>query len=110
MSLAEDKYYTYFDSSSIPSYIWAVEQLNDYVLAKGPFDGVLAFSQGTGLAAMHLVLKSLQESKQDPHFKVAILISYVTVYNPVAWLKHDQIRVLDPAIDREPISIPIVHV
>lgn len=110
MSSAEDNYYAYFDSSSIPSYIRAVEQLNDYVLAEGPFDGVLAFSQGAGLAAMHLVNQSLQEPKQDSHFKVAILISCVAVYDPVAWLKNGQVRILDPAIDGQPISIPTAHI
>lgn len=110
MSSAEDKYYAYFDPSSVPSYIRAVEQLNDYISAEGPFDGVLAFSQGAGLAAMHLVHKSLQEPKQDPHFKVAILISCVAVYDPVAWLKHGQVRVLDPVIDGQPINIPTAHI
>lgn len=84
--------------------------MNDYILAEGPFDGVLAFSQGAGLAAMHLVNKSMQEPKQDPHFKVAILISCVAVYDPVAWLNHGQVRVLDPTIDGQPIRIPTAHI
>jgi len=110
LASADDQYYAYFNPSSVPSYIRAVEQLHDYVTAEGPFDGVLAFSQGAGLAAMHLVHKSLQEPTQKPSFKVAILISCVAVYDSVAWLEQGQVRTMDPAIDGEPISIPTAHI
>ena len=87
-----------------------MEQLHDYVEAEGPFDGVLAFSQGAGLAAMHLVHQSLREPKQKPSFKVAILISCIAVYDPIAWLQHGEVRTMDSALDGQPISIPTAHV
>ena len=111
MAAVDATYYAYYDPSSIPSYIRAVEQLNDYVSIEGPFDGVMAFSQGAGLAAMYLVHKSLQEPRQDSPFKVAIFISSIAaIYDPVTWFKDSQIRRLDPAVDGQPISIPTAHI
>ena len=59
---------------------------------------------------MHLVHKSLQDPKQDPLFKVAVLISCTAVYDPVAWLERGEVRQLDPAIDGQPINIPTAHI
>lgn len=111
MAAADATYFAYYDPSSIPSYIRAVEQLNDYVSIEGPFDGVMAFSQGAGLAAMYLIHKSLQEPTQDSPFKVAIFISSIAaVYDPVTWFKDSKVRRLDPAVDGQPISIPTAHI
>jgi pimeloyl-ACP methyl ester carboxylesterase len=111
LAAVDATYYAYYDPSSRPSYIRAVEQMNDYVSIEGPFDGVMAFSQGAGLAAMYLVHKLLQEPKQDSHFKVAIFISSIaTIYDPVTWFKDSQVRRLDPAVDGQPISIPTAHI
>lgn len=103
-------YFDYFDASSVTSYVSAVQQLNDYIAAEGPFDGVLAFSQGAGLAAMYLVHKTLQQPKEHMPFKVAILLSCVAVYDPVAWLEQGQVRILNPDTDGQLIRIPTAHV
>lgn len=110
MSKAGATYWAYFDSSSTSSYILALDQLDAYVAAEGPFDGVLAFSQGAGLAAMHIVRKAIQAPLQAPPFKCAILVSCNGVYDPVAWLVHGEVRALDPEVDGQLIKIPTVHI
>jgi pimeloyl-ACP methyl ester carboxylesterase len=83
-----------------------LDQLEDYVAAEGPFDGVLAFSQGAGLAAMHIVLKSLEG--KSPPFKCAILFSSNEVYDPKAWLEHGMVQPMDNEVHGRPITIPTV--
>jgi len=80
--------------------------LEAYIEADGPFDGVFAFSQGAGLAAMHIVRKQL-EGKQAP-FKCAVLFSSNEVYDPAAWFDRHEVRPLDVEVHGRPITIPTV--
>ena len=102
--------WAYFDPSSTASYIKALDYLDTYVAAEGPFDGVLGFSQGASLAAMHLVRKAIQAPTEAPPFKCAILISCAAVYDPVAYFERGEVRVLDFERDGRPIKIPTVHI
>ncbi|KAL8643786.1 MAG: hypothetical protein Q9226_008123 [Calogaya cf. arnoldii] len=110
LSSSDAKAYEYFDATSAASYASAVEQLHAYVTDEGPFDGLLAFSQGASLAAMYLVHQSLQQSDDGLPIKVAILISSAAIYDPVAWLEQGQVRVLNCASDGQPIKIPTAHI
>jgi pimeloyl-ACP methyl ester carboxylesterase len=110
ISDADEIFWAYFDPSSASSYILALDQLDAYLAAEGPFDGVLAFSQGAGLAAMHIVRKAIQAPLETPPFRFAILISCNAVYDPVAWLERGQVRTMDPDNDGQPIKIPTVHI
>ena len=110
MSNTDVTAWAYFDPSSIASYIRALEQLDTYVAAEGPFDGVLAFSQGATLAAMHVVRKAVQAPSHPPPFKCAIFISCAAVYDPLAYFERGQIRILDSKLDGHPIQIPTVHI
>ena len=78
--------------------------------AEGPFNGVLAFSQGAGLAAMHIVRKAIQAPSQPPPFKFAVFMSCSAVYNPEAWLEHGGVRVLDPKEVGQLVQIPTTHI
>ena len=110
MSKTDGTFWAYFDPSSIASYIQALEQLDTYVAAEGPFDGVLAFSQGATLAAMHVARKAIQAPSQTPPFKCAILISCAAVYDPVAYFERGEMRILNSRLDGHPIQIPTVHI
>ncbi|KAI8246290.1 hypothetical protein K4K56_011153 [Colletotrichum sp. SAR 10_98] len=46
------EYFAYYDTDKYDTIIQAVDDLEEYVKSEGPFDGVLAFSQGAALAAM----------------------------------------------------------
>lgn len=104
MSNPDGAHYAYFDLYSPSDFITALDQLEEYIDAEGPFDGVLAFSQGAGLAAMHIVRKSLEG--YNPPFKCAILFSSNEVYDPNAWLEHGVTQPLDTRVYGRPITIP----
>jgi len=85
--------------------------LRSYLSSHGPFDGILGFSQGAGLAAMHIVREGMSPVRQgDPPFKCAIFISSIAVPDPTAFDLRGEIRFLDPEVDKELIQIPTVHI
>ena len=88
-----------------------------YIDAEGPFDGVLAFSQGAALAAMHIVRNTSQRipraaaaSGPVSRFKCAILISCGSVYDLNLLYEHGEMRALTSDQDGQLIKIPTVHV
>jgi len=103
----DDDYFAYFDANVPASVQDAINQLREYILAEGPFDGIIGFSQGAGLAAMYLVQQA--HAKMSP-IKCAIFLSSFTVYDPVAFQQQGVIRKLDPMQDGVPIQIPTVHI
>ena len=52
---ADGEYFAYFDDTSAASCSKALEYLETYIIAEGPFDGVLAFSQGASLASTLMI-------------------------------------------------------
>jgi len=63
----------------------AISALETYVLAEGPFDGIIGFSQGASLAVMWLTLKAYNNPEAPPPVSCAILFSRVLSYDPVTW-------------------------
>ncbi|CZR69184.1 uncharacterized protein PAC_19084 [Phialocephala subalpina] len=108
----DDSYYSYFDPNSVNSALEALRQLEEYIIAEGPFDGVLAFSQGAGLVAMHIIYQSLQNPRRNPvpPFKFAIFLSSIPVYDLRGVENGTGIRKLDPALDGHLIRIPTTHI
>lgn len=45
-------YFAYYDTDQYDTIMQAVDDLAEYVQCEGPFDGVMAFSQGAALASM----------------------------------------------------------
>lgn len=70
---ADDQGYSYFDPDSVPASLQAVHDLERFIEEEGPYDGVLAFSQGMMLACT-LLIHNLQQGKELP-FKCAIFFS-----------------------------------
>lgn len=98
--------------NSVSSCTAALDDLEDYIAAEGPFDGVMAFSQGAGLAATLMVRKLLQEPMQqrlNPLFKCAIFFSGGLPGDPAA-LRKNQLRPLSFDIDGEVIDVPTAHI
>ncbi|MCJ1437216.1 hypothetical protein MMC27_006602, partial [Xylographa pallens] len=109
LSNAANTHYAYFDPGSVDSAMLALDQLDDYIAHEGPFGGVLAFSQGAGLAAACMVRRSLKN--QPPPFECAIFFSCVSLYDPTAWYERGEVRPLDHTILGPAIAdIPTVHV
>lgn len=86
-----------------------MDSLEAYVEAEGPFDGVLAYSQGAGLVAMLLVRRQYLHPEKTPLFRCAILFSPGHVFDPLTYLKTGEVNVLDhiPA-GMSALSLPMV--
>ncbi|KAK2612684.1 hypothetical protein QQS21_001301 [Conoideocrella luteorostrata] len=103
-----NQYYAYYDLNSTASFITALDGLEKYAETEGPFDGVMAYSQGAGLAAMLLVRRQLLRPREMPLFRCALFFSPLQVYDPVAYVERNEIKVLDGnTIKMSSLSIPI---
>ncbi|KAJ4302829.1 hypothetical protein N0V90_001720 [Kalmusia sp. IMI 367209] len=108
ISNPDSPHFAYYKIDSPSSFIDALKQLEEYIIAEGPFDGVMAFSQGAGLAAMHITRSQLEG--RVPPFKFAVLIASNDVYDPTAWLQRGVVQPLDTQIHGRPIKVPTVVV
>lgn len=70
---SNDQGFSYFDPESAKASLQAVEDLENFIAREGPYDGVLAFSQGMMLACT-LLMRNVEEKKPLP-FKCAIFFS-----------------------------------
>ncbi|PWY82553.1 hypothetical protein BO83DRAFT_423370 [Aspergillus eucalypticola CBS 122712] len=61
-----DEGYAYFDPSQPETYAAALEQLEAFLIAEGPFDGILAFSHGAQLAASFLIERARSAASSSP--------------------------------------------
>lgn len=86
-----------------------MDNLEAYIESEGPFDGVMAYSQGAGLVAMLLVRRQYLTPDRAPLFRCAILFSPGHVFDPFAWLQNGETKVLDhiPA-GMSALALPIV--
>ncbi|KAL9581645.1 MAG: hypothetical protein Q9212_003777 [Teloschistes hypoglaucus] len=103
-------YYAYYVPATRVTVREAVDDLEAYIAEEGPFDGVLAFSQGACLAAMHLVRQSLEQRSDTPSFRCAIFIACPNVYDLSAFVDRGEFRCMNPKDDGHPIQIPTVHI
>lgn len=109
LSDPSEQHYAYYDIGLPSSFAKAVDLLEAYINAEGPFDGVMAYSHGAGLAAMFLVREKYLNPSKPPPFRVAIFFSPVSVYDPVAYLERNEVLVLDDVGDGPPaVDIPTV--
>ena len=51
----QDEFFAYYEPYSASSFRKAVDDLRDYISAEGPFDAIIAFSQGASVAAALLL-------------------------------------------------------
>jgi hypothetical protein len=106
-------HYAYYDigANAGASLGTAIDQLEVYISKYGPFDGVLGFSQGAGLAAMLLVRRAYLSPENPSPFKCAVFFSPVSVYDPVAYLERGQQKVVTGMVNGNyPINIPTLLV
>ncbi|KAB8079389.1 serine hydrolase FSH [Aspergillus leporis] len=67
-------YYTFWETDTVPAVLNARTWLLDYISKNGPYDAVMAFSQGCALAAATLLLHAHETPLAPPPFKAAIFI------------------------------------
>jgi hypothetical protein len=112
LSDPDKQHYSYYDLDSPESFIAALDSLESYIEAEGPFGGVLAYSQGAGLVAMLLVRRQYLLPHKPCLFRCAILFSPVQIYDPVAYLERREVRVLEQVplgVAALPIPVVIIY-
>ncbi|KAL3461785.1 serine hydrolase FSH [Aspergillus heterothallicus] len=65
--------FSYFNLDPAAASLQPVQDLEDFMAAEGPYDGVIAFSQGI-IVASTIIFRSVQEGRPSP-FKCAIFFS-----------------------------------
>lgn len=85
----------------------ALDQLSTYIEEEGPFDGVIAFSQGAALVSAYLIHVSRQ-NKSMP-FRCAIFLSGALPFDPEALregtVEHVQVPRTGPLL-----TLPTTHI
>lgn len=103
-----DKFFQYFDDTSLSSCRQVIEDLDSYLSQEGPFDAVMAFSEGTILASGLMIYK-LQQDPNYQSFKCAIFFSGGIPGDPSAFMRGN-LQLIDCAAYGEVIRIPTAHV
>ncbi|KAF2442433.1 hypothetical protein P171DRAFT_364046 [Karstenula rhodostoma CBS 690.94] len=101
----EDDFFVYYVPTSAPTILKAVDDLQHYLEQDGPFDAILAFSQGCGLAATWCY--RAQQSQHVP-LKGIIFFSGEPAHS-LAGLAQGEVRDLDPQSEAGIIRLPTMH-
>jgi len=104
VSKTDDSYYAYLDPDVPETYFEALEQLDAFVTSEGPFDAIMAFSQGAGLAILYLAREKL---KQAQPFKCAVLFAPTCTGDIFEWEKTGEKKLLKSLPGGEKIDIPV---
>lgn len=104
-----DEFFSYADPDDLDSCLKALELLDAYVAAEGPFDGIFAFSQGAIIAASYLARKTQVDPDTILPFKCAVFFSAPAVYDYDS-LKNGQFRAVTRDMYGELIGIPTAHI
>lgn len=108
MDISDQEFYSYADTSSASSITQALDELESYIESEGPYDGVMAFSQGSGIAATLMARKMAEDpmgQALSPLFRCAIFFSGIPAADPEALLRHEV-----AILKREVIEIPTTHI
>ncbi|KAI1464032.1 serine hydrolase FSH [Daldinia caldariorum] len=109
---SKDEFFSYLDLDDRANYLSILEDLDNYISEEGPFDAVLAFSEGAMIAATYIIWKAKQTPKQQrmaPIFKCAVFFSAWDAYDPDL-LSEGVLRPLNPSADRDLIRMPTAHI
>ncbi|KAK6844178.1 hypothetical protein PG995_014288 [Apiospora arundinis] len=80
-----------------------ISELRAFILSKGPFDGLMGFSEGAGLAATIAA-----ENSKRPFAKLRSIILFCS-QDAIA-LESNPVRTLDPEIDGQLVDMPSTHI
>lgn len=104
-----DEFFSYADIEDLDSCLNALDLLDAYVAAEGPFDGILAFSQGAIIASSYLARRALLRPDSASPFKCAVFFSAPAAYSFHA-LENGRFRKMTRDVDGELIRIPTAHI
>ena len=108
-----DEFLQYVDVSSRESCQKGLQDLHALVMEEGPFDGVMAFSKGAGLAAsliVHLLQQKADEERLHPPFGCATFFSGGIPEDPRILFSDEPRSLMGWEDYGELIEIPTVHI
>ncbi|KAB5578103.1 DUF341 domain-containing protein [Coniochaeta sp. 2T2.1] len=100
-------FFAYYDTEQPSTILQAVDDLAEYVETEGPFDGVLAFSQGAALASMLMARDMF-----PPPFQFCIFICGGPPFSEKTIKEEHRLRYCDKDIDshgKPIISVSTIH-
>lgn len=110
----DDTFVAWWDEKNITSSAKeCLDHLDAYIASEGPFDGIIAFSQGATVAGTYLAHRmklSPEKERAHPTFKCAVFMSSNGVYEINDSPDDGSIRLLTPEEDGEAIQIPTAHI
>lgn len=80
---SKDVYYRYYWDNAT-DLAKALDELDEYIKAEGPFDAVMAFSQGAALISTYLVQQSQNHPSQPLPIRCAVFLSAARPFDPRA--------------------------
>lgn len=107
MLAGDEKAWAYFQEDQPETALKAVNDLDAFVEANGPYDGVISFSQACGLVGTWIIHR-LRQGK--PSFRCAVFLSAGSPAVDFDSLKEGNVVVLPRAKMAEIIDIPTAHV
>ena len=90
----------------------ALADLDAYIAAEGPFDGVLAFSQGASLAVTYLLHKQADDPQKfqlEPPFKCGVFVAGLQPVDHTA-LQRGEVQFLDCNANAEILEMPTANI
>ncbi|KAI0813403.1 serine hydrolase FSH [Xylaria sp. FL0064] len=108
-------YFNYINETKVDSCVSALRDLDAYVAEEGPFDGILAFSQGAMVAATYSVWKYRQSrvgaaALSGFPFKCAIFLSAWGAVDPHSLATEGRVRDWLVEVEMERLPIPTAHI
>lgn len=107
-----DAYFKYFEENDAGSCLKAMNDLSNFIAVEGPFDGVIAFSQGASVAAtlmLHRLRQNPGHERVSPLFSCAIFLGAAVPCDP-AELEAGRIKEMAYEADGEVILVPTTHI
>ncbi|PCH08138.1 Serine hydrolase FSH [Penicillium occitanis (nom. inval.)] len=107
-----EEFLEYADQSSPESCIQALLALDSFIEEEGPFDAVMAFSQGAALASSLMIYRLRKDPEREstsPTFRSAVFFSGGPPEDP-SDITSGSRRVMNYQANGEIIGIPTVHI
>lgn len=104
-----DVYFDYFERTSASSLQSALSNLSTFFSLEGPYDAILGFSMGAGLAATYLIQCALQNPTAELPVKCAVFFSGQTAWDLNA-LKDGNVMPLDLGVSGSLITLPTANI
>lgn len=104
-------YFSYFSTEAADSVLDALDSFDKYLEVEGPYDGVVGFSIGAGLAATYLLQQAIRHPEKPLPFACAVFFSGAAPVDPMA-LERGEVRLLELGdyLNLPSLELPTAHI